>query len=138
MRLGDLPADRQAQTGILPETFRFRPVGIEALENAVDIFRLDAGPVVLDIDDATSSRSRQPDRDLSGVLRNEGAGVFNEVGDDLADPQVVAIDGELGLRAGLAVDDIVYLDRLLAVPDLTGNIDHVAQEHFEIERSRIG
>ena len=36
MRLDDLPDDRQAKAGILAERLAGRPVGVEALEDAVD------------------------------------------------------------------------------------------------------
>ncbi len=39
MRFDDLPRDRQAEAGILPEALAGGPVGVEALENAVDVRR---------------------------------------------------------------------------------------------------
>ena len=57
MCFGDLAADRQAETGVLAKAFRFRPVGIEALENAVDVFGLDARTIVFEVDDAAGTRS---------------------------------------------------------------------------------
>ena len=53
MRLGDLPADRQAETGVLAEVLAFGTVGVEALEDPVDVLGANAGPVVLDLDDCT-------------------------------------------------------------------------------------
>ena len=47
MGLDDLPGDREAETRILAEG-ALRPVGVEALENAVEIVRPDAGTLVLD------------------------------------------------------------------------------------------
>src|SRR4051812_6868162 len=49
VRLDDLARDRQPEAGILPEA-RLRPVGVEALEHALEGMRRDAGPVVLDGD----------------------------------------------------------------------------------------
>ena len=49
MRDDDLAGDVEAEPGILAETFA-RPVGIEALEDALQILRRHAGPLVLDRD----------------------------------------------------------------------------------------
>ena len=48
MRLDDLPADRQAEAGILAERLAGRPVGVEALEDAVDVVGADARAIVVD------------------------------------------------------------------------------------------
>ena len=42
MRLDDLPGDRQAEARILAERLAGRPVGVEALEDAVDVVGADA------------------------------------------------------------------------------------------------
>ncbi len=56
MRLDDLPADRQAEAGILAERLAGRPVGIEALEDAVDVVGADARAVVVDGNDDRTCR----------------------------------------------------------------------------------
>ena len=49
MRLDDLARDREAKAGVLPEAL-MRPVGVEALEDALHRLRLDARPVIVDRD----------------------------------------------------------------------------------------
>ena len=56
MRLDDLPADRQAEAGILAERLARRPVGVEALEDAVDVVGADARAVVVDGQDDVPCR----------------------------------------------------------------------------------
>ena len=48
MRLDDLPRDGEAEPGILAELVGLRAVGVEALEDALDVVGADAGPVVVD------------------------------------------------------------------------------------------
>ena len=73
MGLDDLLGDRQTETGILPEAL-FRPVGVEALEDLVERFWLDAWPVIVDQDFhlALSSR-RQVMRTVPPAGENERA-----------------------------------------------------------------
>ena len=66
-------------------------------------------------------------------LGHEGAGILDKVGDDLADPQLVTVDIEAGLRIVLALDDEAELHGLLAAADLAGNIDEVAQQLLQID-----
>src|SRR6185312_9609332 len=47
MGLHDLPADGQAQPRVLAEGLAGGTVGVEALEDAVDVVGADAGPVVV-------------------------------------------------------------------------------------------
>ena len=49
MRDHDLPRDVEAEPGVLAEIL-LRPVGIEALEDALEILRRDAGALILDGD----------------------------------------------------------------------------------------
>ena len=74
MGFGDLAGDRQAEAGILAEILAFRPVGVEALKDAVDVFRLDAGAVVLDIDEAAATRPRQAQDDAAALPRARRSG----------------------------------------------------------------
>ena len=46
-RLDDLPADRQAQAGVLPEALALRPFRVEAVENVLQVGIGDARPIVL-------------------------------------------------------------------------------------------
>ena len=48
MRLDDLPRDGEAEPGILAELVALRAVGVEALEDALDVLGADAGTVVVD------------------------------------------------------------------------------------------
>ena len=59
MRLDDLPADRQAEAGILAEGLAGRTVGVEALEDALDALGPDARPIVVDSDDDALAGARQ-------------------------------------------------------------------------------
>lgn len=73
---------------------------------------------------ARRSYRRRPD---------EGPGIFDQVGDDLADAQFVAVDQEACFCARLAVDDVVDLHGLLAVAYLLGQVDHITQQHFHVD-----
>src|SRR6185437_10427869 len=49
-RLDDLPADRQAEAGMLAETLALRALRIEPVENMLEPILGDAGAVILDAD----------------------------------------------------------------------------------------
>src|SRR5437879_6367472 len=106
MRLGDLAADRKPEPGILPEALRFRPISIETFKDPVDILCLYARAVILDVSNAARPRPHQPHGDLAAVDRDEGARILDQVGDDLAYAQIMAVNRELCLGPRLALDDI--------------------------------
>ena len=59
VRFDDLPRDRQPEAGVLAETLA-RPIGVEALENALERMRRDAGAVVVDGDEDTLLAAPRP------------------------------------------------------------------------------
>ena len=129
MRLDDLPADRQAEPGILAERLARRPVGVEALEDAVDVVGADAGAVVVDGDDDRTCRPARGEMAMRPVLvGHEGAGVLDQVGDHLAEAQIVADTKKLlapcGSFAGLELD----LDVLLVAAGFARNGDQIGDE----------
>ena len=84
MRLDDLPRDRQAEAGILAEPLVW-PVGVEALEDALEGMRRDAGTVV--VDDGLDLVADAPQRDAHlAALRRERPGILDQVGDHLPEP----------------------------------------------------
>ncbi len=112
MSLDDLARDGEAEAGILAKTFD-RTVGVEALEDALQRVRRDAGAVVLDFDDDSLGGRRigvdvavalpaQANADLPSGFR-ERAGVVDEVRDHLGEPGIVAEHGE-NLRGAAPVD----------------------------------
>src|SRR5690606_16383268 len=104
MRLDDLAADGQAEAGILAESLAGRPVGVEALEYAVDRVDADAGAVVVDRDDDMARQARQADDDSPALLRREGARILDEIGEHLPEPQIVPGDVEVALVVFLPLD----------------------------------
>src|SRR5262245_51380552 len=98
MRLDDLAADRQAEAGVLAESLARRTIRIKALEDAVDVVGADAGAVVVDGDDDMAAAARHADDDAAIFLGHEGSGVLDQIGDDLAESQVMA-DHEIALHA---------------------------------------
>src|SRR5690606_3851185 len=100
MRLDDLAADRQPEPRILAEGLAGRPVGVEALEDAVDVVDADAGAIVVDGQHDPLADARQRNRYAAGPFGHEGTGVLDQVGDDLAKPEVGA-GHEIALGAGV-------------------------------------
>ncbi len=100
MGLDDLLGDRQAEAGILAEGFgaAVSAVGVETLEDALELIRPDAGTVVLD-DDLDAILARPGDDADDAVLAAEGTGVVDEIVEHLAQPAVVA-EHEIGGRVG--------------------------------------
>src|SRR5690242_12962196 len=109
MRLHDLPADRQAEARVLAEGLVGRAIGIEALENPIDALGADAGSVVLYRDDGMARGPRQGDDDAAIVLGHEGARVLDQVAEDLSEPEVVTLDGEIAVAMRRLHD--IELDR---------------------------
>ena len=76
-----------------------RPVGVEALENPLEGVRRDARAVVVDRDDdpvvrriayPAACRARGEANAHLAARLGKGAGVVDEIGDDLGEPQIVA------------------------------------------------
>ena len=88
MRFDDLFGDRQPKTGILPEPL-FRAVSVEALENLIECFRLDAGSVIVD-DNLNLAFESAAVNAHGAARRRERARVVDQVTDDLAEPGVRA------------------------------------------------
>src|SRR5690349_8502917 len=75
MGLGDLAGDGETETRILAEILSLRPVGVEAFEDAVDVFGLNARSIVLDIDDAAAAGPGQAQDDASAMVGNKRPGI---------------------------------------------------------------
>ena len=91
--------DRQAEAGILAERgFLLGAVGVEALEDALELVGANARAVVLDDDLDRCPRSAAQQRRAPSVRSAERAGIVDEVVEHLAEPAVVAED-EVGARA---------------------------------------
>ena len=73
-------------------------------------------------------QSHQPYGDFAVLIGDEGAGVLDQIGDDLADAQVVALDDETRLHARLALDGEFDLHFLLAAADLPRNLDKITAQ----------
>src|SRR5690606_13923958 len=132
MAFHDLPADRQAKPRILAERLACRAVGVEALENAFDIVGTDARSIVLDREDVEPARARQGNGDLAAILRHEGTRIVDEVGDDLAKPQIVPLH-EIAFSARRQLGDLeLQLERLLVVRDFARNRNQVSNELLEV------
>ena len=93
MRFDDLFGDRQAKTGILPETL-FRAVSVEALENLIECFRLDAGSIIVDHNLNLGFEAAAVNAH-GAARRRERARVVDQVTDDLTEPGVVPGDSEI-------------------------------------------
>ena len=101
MGLHDLTRNREPKARVLAEAL-IRPIGIKALENAFERVRRDPGTVIIDGDDNAvegllSFRlgpSRRPlerdSHDAAGF--GKGAGVVNEIGDNLCETGIVPED----------------------------------------------
>ena len=93
MRFDDLLGDRQAKAGILPETL-IRAVSVEALENLIECFRLDAGSII--VDHNLNLVFQPPAVNAHGAARRrERARIVDQVTDDLTEPEVVPRDFEI-------------------------------------------
>src|SRR6185436_9235394 len=100
----DLPRDVETEPRILAEAFLW-PVGIEPLEDTLQIFRRDARPLVLHRDLNLMADAFRLDRHASS-RRREGNGVVEEIDDHLAQTAVMA-DAAIGTRAA-AIGDIEH------------------------------
>ena len=74
MRLDDLAADRQAEAGILAERLARRPVGVEALEDAVDVVGRMPGPLSSTVTMMQLAGARQRDDDAAARPRARRSG----------------------------------------------------------------
>ena len=95
VRLDDLLGDRQAEAGVLAEGLLLGAVGVEALEDPLELVGADARAVVLDHDLERIGLAPHDDAH-DAVLAAEGAGIVDQVVEDLAEPAVVAED-EIGV-----------------------------------------
>ena len=74
MGLDDLLGDRQAEAGVLAERFLLGAVGVEALEDALELVGADAGTFVVDDDLDLVLAGRAASRDRAAVVgENERA-----------------------------------------------------------------
>src|SRR5690606_38029973 len=95
MGLDDLPADRQAQPGVLAERFASRPVRIEPFEDPLDIVSADAGAVIVHGEQNAGAGPRQRQFYVPLPFRHEGTCILDQVGEDLTKPQVMALNDEV-------------------------------------------
>src|SRR5690606_10376680 len=127
MCLDDLAADGQAKPRILAERLACRTIGVETLEDALDVVNPYAGAVIIDRDDYMSRRARQGDDDAPLFLRHEGSCVLDQVGDDLAQPQIVAQNVKRARALALLVDADLDIDGLAVAARIArciGNLGH--------------
>ena len=118
MGFDDLADDRQAKARILAERFAGRPVGVEAFEDAVDVVGPDAGAISSTVTMLTLPARASEIAIWPCSSGNEGAGILDQVGDDLADPEVMA-DDEIAFDALRQLADLeLDLDRLLVARGL--------------------
>ena len=84
-RLDDLPADRQAQAGMLAELLALRPLGVEPVEDVLQLGLGNAGPLVLDGEFhlAAGLAGAQPD---AAVRRAERLRIADQVAQHLHQP----------------------------------------------------
>ena len=115
----DLPRNVEAETGILAEAL-LRPVGIEALENPLQVLRRNAGAFVLDRDLNLIADALRLDRHAT-ARRREGDGVVEQIDDHLAQAAVMA-DAAIGTGAAAIGDVDHHLWRIVAM-------DVVEQRH---------
>src|SRR6476661_5633008 len=93
----DLPRDVKAEPGVLPEIL-LRPVGVEALEDALEIFLGNARALVLDGDLDFGTDPPRHHR-YAPARRRERDRIVEQIDDDLAQAAVMAGDA-VGPRAG--------------------------------------
>src|SRR5690606_3398261 len=91
MCLHGLPRDRKTKTGVVAEALPLRAIGIEAVEDAVDLLHCNTGAVVIHRDDYMVAGPLGGDPDLA-VRRRERAGVVDQVVEHLAEPGVMTND----------------------------------------------
>src|SRR5579859_3355192 len=93
MGFGDLLGDREAQARMGAELFFLRALGIEALEDGVELVGRNAGAVILDRDDdlAAQAPAGQDDR---AARRAERQGIGQQIAHDLAEARFQARDIE--------------------------------------------
>src|SRR4029077_11169469 len=106
----DLPRNIEAETRILAEAL-LRPVGIEALENPLQILRRNARAFVLDRDLNLVAHALRLDRHAA-PRRREGDGVVEEVDDHLAQAAVMA-DAAIGAGPAAIGDVEHHLGRVV-------------------------
>jgi len=84
MGLDDLLGDREPQPGILAKAL-MRPVGVEALEDALERVLADARAVVVDHDLDFGAHAAADDTYLAAGV-GEGLRVRQQIGDHLSEP----------------------------------------------------
>src|ERR1700756_5078854 len=97
MRLDDLLGDREPEAGVLAKTL-MRPVGVEALEHALQRVGADAGAVVVDHDLDLGAHAAAEDAHLAAGF-GEGLRIGQKIRDPLAEPRIMAGHGEAVARA---------------------------------------
>ena len=134
MGLDDLARDRQAEAGILAKAW-FGPVGIEALENALEGMGGNAGPVVVDDDLEAAGTLVAPGApalrlawaaDTHGAASpapaarlRKGAGIVDQIVEHLAEPRIMAEGNPV---SGLPIPDLRALSmvRTTVTPSCRG------------------
>ena len=103
MSLDDLARNRQAETRVLAEARALRTRGIKALEDSLQIILRNAGTVILEHNARRPHRIGitvgERDADLA-AFRGEGAGIIDDIAEDLAERPFAAIDQRRGRRQG--------------------------------------
>src|SRR5512132_1925987 len=105
------------------------PVGVKALENALDRFRLYARPVVVDGDLHRVAQALRGDAHRS-ALRRERARIFDQIVDDLAEPRVVPAHRERTRWATLEGERDLHI---VAAPHFVRDRDDGFQEPRQID-----
>ncbi|MNY64450.1 hypothetical protein D3C86_2015680 [compost metagenome] len=82
--------------------------------------------------------TRKAHGDAPAFLGNEGARILDEVGDDLANAEIVAVDHERGLCARFPVNRIVDRHAFLFGAYLAGYVHQTLHQNIEIERRGVG
>ena len=137
MGFDDLAADRQAEAGVLAEGLAGRPVGIEALEDAVDVLRPQARTIVVHHDDDMTTRAVEAHLDAAALVGHEGPRIGDQVRQHLAQPQIVTHDEEPFLAGGKPAASEVDLDLLAAICGLAGRRNQVRDELLQLHTPRI-
>ena len=103
MGFDDLFRDRQPQSGILPKAL-MRPVGVEALEDALQRILANARPVVIDHDFDFRAHAAADDPHLAAGF-GKRLRVDQQIGDHLSEPRIMARHREgVGGAAALEAD----------------------------------
>src|ERR1043166_5598290 len=96
----DLARDRESEAGVLAEAVLARPLGVEAVEDSLEIVRRNAWAFVLHthLRAAVGRAGRDGHR---AAVRTERHGIVDQVAEDLAQALVIAQHGGTGGEIGL-------------------------------------